>query len=212
MRSFRINLIRCGTTEMTEQGRCEGSTDKPLTASSSAALRELKNDPLLAYPEAGVLFCSPYLRCRQTAEILFPDTAVNAYGELTEYGFGSFEGMTRDELSKMPEYAAWVTGGADAAPPGGESSEAFAKRLSAVFTKLTDKMMVTSARNVTIITTGGVIMSLMASFAVPVQPMNKWITMPGRGFTVRTEPMLWNVRKWEWSENIPYDVEDTDEQ
>ena len=41
-------------------------------------------------------------------------------------------------------------------------------------------------------THGGVIMALMAAFAIPEAPMHEWLTPNGCGYTLRIDPFLWS--------------------
>ena len=47
------------------------------------------------YPNVARVYSSPLLRCRETAEILFPDTTLQTVDNLIEMDFGDFEGKSR---------------------------------------------------------------------------------------------------------------------
>ena len=53
-------------------------------------LRSLKET--YAYPKVQKVYTSPLLRCRQTAEILYPDHWTQVVEGFMEYDFGEFEG------------------------------------------------------------------------------------------------------------------------
>lgn len=60
------------------------------------------------------------LRCRQTAEILFPGVEQRLVDALKECDFGTFEGKTWAELKDDPINQAWLAGDPHIAFPGGE--------------------------------------------------------------------------------------------
>ena len=74
------------------------------------------------------VFVSPMLRCRQTAEILFPQIPQIEIDPWREMDFGEFEGRNYAQLNGDPRYQAWIDSGGTLAFPGGESREAFIAR------------------------------------------------------------------------------------
>ena len=74
------------------------------------------------------VFVSPMLRCRQTAEILFPQIPQIEIDPWREMDFGEFEGKNYAQLNGDPRYQAWIDSGGTLAFPGGESREAFIAR------------------------------------------------------------------------------------
>lgn len=74
------------------------------------------------------LFVSPMLRCRQTAEVLFPGQPQTEIDAWREMDFGLFEGKNYQELNGDPHYQAWIDSGGTLAFPGGESREHFVER------------------------------------------------------------------------------------
>ena len=104
MRTFKIHLIRHGLTEGNSAGAYIGKTDLPLSAEGVRNLKNLKEK--IDYPFAEKVYCSPLLRCRQTANILYPEYNVEIVDNLSEYDFGEFEGKTY----KIPAgYEQWLT-------------------------------------------------------------------------------------------------------
>ena len=85
-----VLLIRHGATAGNLKKRYIGRTDQPLCAAGEAQLRRLADD----LPPCDHLFCSPLLRCRQTAQLLWPGVEQTVVDELRETDFGPFEGNT----------------------------------------------------------------------------------------------------------------------
>lgn len=210
MKTYKIHLIRHGLTQGNLDGQYVGHKDIPVCEQGLLSLRQMKNE--MTYPDSPVLFCSPLLRCRQTAKELFPDKEPIIINELIEYNFGEFEGHTADELKNNEIFKEWLSGGPDSAPPFGESNAQFGARISGAFEKIVEGMFKTGVTEATIVTHGGVIMGIMSLFALPELPMPEWLSPNGCGYTVRITPSLWtHARKMEVVEEIPY-VEVPDEE
>lgn len=129
--SFDVSLIRHGKTPGNEKRRYIGRTDEPLSERGKAELAVTKR----SLEELGNLstdacraFRSPMLRCRQTAEILFPGILFTPVEDLRETDFGTFEGKNAEELSRNPDYQRWIDSGGTLPFPEGESREAFIRR------------------------------------------------------------------------------------
>ena len=90
-----------------------GTTDEPLTKEAQEKLGE-KNAPGVE-----AVFVSPLLRCRQTAEALFPGQPMRILEELAECDFGKFENKNWQELTKDPDYQAWIDSSGTLPFPGG---------------------------------------------------------------------------------------------
>ena len=121
---IELTLIRHGSTRSNEEKRYLGRTDEAL---SDEGIREL-TDKKSIYSTSDLLFISPMLRCRQTAEILFPAQEAYVIEEWKEIDFGQFEGKSYQELSDNPLYQEWVDSGCKGQIPDGETLDAFINR------------------------------------------------------------------------------------
>ena len=93
MKSFRVHLIRHGLTDANLSGRYAGSTDVDLSTEGIARLNKLKGEA--TYPTVDKIFCSPLVRCRHTAKILYPehdDLIIDK--DFAECNLGEWEGKT----------------------------------------------------------------------------------------------------------------------
>ena len=151
---MKIMLIRHGQTAANRERRFLGQTDEPLTPESRLELAGR------AYPEADVLFSSPLLRCRQTAEIIYPGLPCRVVDDLREMDFGIFEGKTNEEMCDEPFYQEWLAAGR-ADFPGGETMAAFRKRCLTSFLAAGDTLAPTD--RAAFVVHGGVIMALMSN-------------------------------------------------
>lgn len=75
--------------------------------------------------------------------------------------------------------------------PGGETGEQFQHRVQHAFEALVEDMMRHKDTEAVVCTHGGVIMLLMAAYALPRAPMHEWAAENGGGFTLRITPTLW---------------------
>lgn len=190
MKTYKIHLIRHGLTEANIQGRYVGNrTDLPLCDEGVDELRAMRDT--VDYPDIQRLYTSPMLRCRQTANIIYPDTDYTVIDEFAEYDFGDFEGKTASELEKDESFALW-TSGKISAPPGGESTDNFIRRLALGFRAVVEDMMREGVSNAGVIMHGGAIMMLLSSCAVPRRKSIEWQCENGKGYSVVVTPSIYH--------------------
>lgn len=224
MKTYTIHLLRHALTKGNLEGRYIGHTDEPLCTEGIKQLEEMKKQ--YDYPETDVVFTSSLLRCKQTAELLYPGKNAIEMRGLDECDFGEFENHTAAELAPYDEFKDWLSGGADAKPLNGESNEAFSLRVTDCFIKIVDGMIKTGTRNAVLLTHGGVIMAILSAFGLPDLPMTEWLCPSGCGYTVRITPSVWSrtrkievireapsepltseqeARLWDYYEEVPED-------
>ena len=121
----RLILMSCGATEALRRARF--ARDEPLEPKALAQAQALAQ----FLPRADLIWCSPALGARQTAEALGLDAA--PLDMLRDQSPGDWAGLTLDQVSALDPAAliAWATDPA-AAPPGGESLTDIAQRLAPV--------------------------------------------------------------------------------
>ena len=191
MKSYTIHFIRHGITEGNEQGRYIGSTDLPLSARGAEQLRTLlKKHP---YPQAQAYISSPMRRCTETIGILYPEAKPILVPDLRECHFGDWEGKNAEEIAaEDSRFRQWVAGtGEPITPPNGEDSAEFAQRVCAAFERIVEGLMRSGMTSAVIVTHGGVIMSILATYGLPRAAFYDWMTQPGCGYSMRITPGLW---------------------
>lgn len=154
-------FIRHGTTKGNLEKRYIGKTDEPLCDLGIEQAMSLKEKNF----SADFVFTSPLTRTIQTASIVFPDNKLSAISEFSETDFGIFEGKTANELSENSEYRRWVEGGCKSQIPNGESVSEFKLRCVRAFENVIKALPDNS--KVAFVLHGGVIMSVLESFAIP---------------------------------------------
>ena len=188
MKSYKIHLIRHGRTQANEEGLYVGRTDLPLSPGGLNALLALREGG--GYPTAGRLFTSPLTRCRQTLEVLYPGCRQEVVEGLAECDFGRWEGRSAASLQQDASFRDWIAG-KRAEIPEGEDAAVFQRRVTAAFEELVRELMRAGDTEAVVCTHGGVIMMLMAAYALPRAPMHEWAADDGCGFTLRITPSLW---------------------
>ena len=202
MRTCKIHLIRHGLAEGGVEGQYIGHTDVDLTPEGERQLKRMREE--FEYPDVQAVLSSPLNRCLQTAKILYPGLQPLLFDNLIEYDFGEFEGQTAEELRSDPAFREWLAGGADAAAPFGESNGGFQKRVIRAFYDIVNGVIKAGTPSVAVITHGGVIMTIMQTFALPEAPMHEWMTPNGCGYTLNVIPSIWgNTAKAEAFAEIP---------
>ena len=169
MKTYKIHLIRHGETEGNERGWYIGVTDLPLSPSGLTTLLHLKNTAV--YPGAARFFTSPLTRCRQTLEVLYPGCHQETVDGLAECDFGDWEGRNVSELKMDAGFQRWLSG-EQTKIPGGEDAKTFQNRVMTAFEDLVQQLMRSGDTEAVVCTHGGVIMMIMAAYALPKSDMH----------------------------------------
>lgn len=168
-----ILMIRHGATQGNALRQYIGRTDEPLSEAGRAALTELH------YPDAEKVYISPMLRCRQTAELLFPGAELIVVDDLREMDFGHFEGRSYLDMAEDAEYQAWLDSNCEAPIPGGETKEAFMDRCCAAFDAI---LAADKSERLVFVVHGGTLMSVLSRYAEPAREYYRWNCSNGRGY------------------------------
>lgn len=176
---MRAILIRHGQTAGNLAHRYIGCrTDEPLCEEGRAALSGR------TVPDVDRVYCSPMLRCRQTAALLYPGHTPIPVDNLRECDFGAFEGMSYTELNGRADYQAWIDSGGELPFPGGESRAMMEARASAAFDAIAREA---GDATCAFIVHGGTIMGIMATHALPVQSYFSYQARNGCGFILEAD-------------------------
>ncbi len=155
---MKIYLIRHGRTLGNEQSRYIGVTDEGLSESGRDALFKVQ------VPSVQGVFVSPMLRCRQTANILFPKQEAVVVEDLRECNFGDFENKNYKELAGNKDYQAWIDSGGTLAFPHGERVEDFKSRTLKAFKEALRLAKQSSYQEIALVVHGGSIMTIMEAY------------------------------------------------
>ena len=189
MKGYRITFIRHGMTEANDDGRYIGITDLPLSSQGAQALYDKLEK--YEYPPAQKVYTSPLKRCKQTVSILQPNRLTIELGELVEMDFGEFENKKISDLMDTDEYKAFIKGGLDNPPPGGESLRSVINRCYKALQIIISDMMYEGLTNVAVVTHGGIIMNMLSCFGIPKRSPMDYSCDFGEGFEVIVTASMW---------------------
>ncbi|HBB71896.1 MAG TPA: histidine phosphatase family protein [Ruminococcus sp.] len=204
MKGYRISLIRHGITEANEKGIYIGSTDLPLSPKGAGELAAKLDE--FDYPTVHRVYTSPLKRCVETSDILFPETETVLVDDLREADLGEFENKSVTELAAREDYQAWLHGGKDTRPPGGESLEEMTARCYKAIHGIIMDMMHSGLTHTAVITHGGIISNLLTGFGLPKYDPKYLTAKPGEGFDIIVTAQMWlNSQAFEILGYCPYD-------
>lgn len=151
-------LVRHGKTGF--PGCYIGSRNVPLAPEGIVQIETLQES--LQAQTFDKIFASPMLRCRQTCEILFPNTEVTYHDKLREIDFGLWEGLNFEQISRQdPEIVnKWVAESSGFTFPEGESVSSFVERVQIMGTELSQA----EGEKILVVCHGGVIRGLLCHF------------------------------------------------
>ncbi len=163
---LEVLLLRHGQTQGNLEKRYIGKTDEPLLLDDTESMRKINalqkrlEQEVIAGSQK--LFVSPMLRCRQTAELLFPGQEQVVIDKLREMDFGRFEAKNYMELSADPAYQAWIDSDGRLPFPEGEDRECFIKRTMEGFRQMTEQAWQENCGQIAAVVHGGSIMAILS--------------------------------------------------
>lgn len=173
---MQVYLIRHSYTEGNLKKRYIGKTDEPLCETGITLLEKR------TYPEAERIYVSPMLRCRQSAEIMYPGKPYEIIEELRECDFGIFENKNYQELNGCEAYQKWIDSMGMLPFPEGESRESFRERTLKGFQKGIDACKRAGVKKAAFVIHGGNIMNIMETYARPVGTYYDYQIKNGEGY------------------------------
>jgi broad specificity phosphatase PhoE len=130
MTAPRCFLVRHGETEWSRTGQHTGRTDLPLLPEGEKQAETLR--PLLASHRFGVVLTSPLIRARDTCELAGLGEGARVEPDLAEWDYGSYEGLTTDEIrGRRPGWDLFADGA-----PGGEEADEVGRRADRVIARV----------------------------------------------------------------------------
>ena len=184
---MELILIRHGTTQGNLERRFIGTLDVPLTPQGEELARQV--GPTL--PRVEHIYRSPLMRCRQTAQLLWPEVEATVIQELRETDFGPFEGKNHEELKDDPLYQAWIGQGDRlnfAAMPVGETAQQVVERVSIGLGKLAKDAAARGFERVGVVSHGGALMGLLSQYGRPEREYYGWMCPNCGGFRAALNP------------------------
>lgn len=188
MQSYRLSVIRHGSTKANENNIYIGRTDYSLSDKGTAQLFSKLEE--YDYPYVDIVYTSPLKRCTETASIIYPDTPARIVEDLQEMDLGEFEDKKADELVDNENFRKWLKGGKDVHAPGGESSEEVMARVFKALHEIIMDMMEEEYHHAAVITHGGIIQDILAGYSIPRASHNP-VTDFGEGYEFLATAAMW---------------------
>jgi probable phosphoglycerate mutase len=130
MPTQQVYLIRHGETAWSVSGQHTGTTDIPLTENGRSVAKLLK--PVLTMETFARVLTSPLQRAQETCELAGLGWCAEVDGDLMEWNYGEYEGLTPQQIhAKRPGWMIFTDG-----CPGGESPEQVGGRIDRVIAKV----------------------------------------------------------------------------
>lgn len=150
---MNLYVIRHGQTEWNVLKKMQGSVDIPLNEKGLEQARIAKEN--LHGIEIDMIFCSPLIRARQTADIINTDRKLNIIidDRLKERNYGEFEGINKQEF----DYNAFWAYSKDLKYEKAESVSNFFKR---IYDFLDEIKSMYSNKNILIVAHAGVLKAI----------------------------------------------------
>ena len=171
----KFMFIRHGKTKSNLERRYVGDPNEPLCAEGIKEAQSLACGGLL--PFIDTLLTGNALRCRQTADLLFPGIN-HSLCQMAEIDFGIFKGKNADELLANRDYEKWLATGCMGDIPGGDSVSAFKRRCTEEFERIVET---SGEGTVALVIHGGNIMAVMEKYALPKKDFYEY-HIPNCGF------------------------------
>ncbi|MDO4534883.1 MAG: histidine phosphatase family protein [Clostridium perfringens] len=160
---MKLYIIRHGKTYCNEKRLYCGKQNVSLSEKGILNLKELREQ--FYYPLSDLYFTSGAKRANETLDVLFPKVNYEEKEDLWEYDFGDFELKSYDDLKENKEYVDWILDKEGRVScPNGESRVDFNKRVREGFIKFLKCLKGKDAKNICLITHGGVIVSILSEF------------------------------------------------
>ncbi|MGC6406026.1 histidine phosphatase family protein [Bisgaard Taxon 45] len=163
MKALTFYLIRHGKTEWNEQKRLQGSGDSPLTSEGKESAK--RTAKALSHIDFTAAYSSVLPRAISTANMILahkPPPLI-CHAGLNELRFGSWEGQSLEELSKLPEYRQMRKQPAQylGLTNGGETYQHLANRAMGVIDQIIQRY---DTGNILIVSHGHTLRMLLALF------------------------------------------------
>lgn len=182
---IRIALIRHSITKGNLEKRYIGTTDESLCKEGIELIKSK------SFPLVDVVYCSPLVRCIETAKLIYKDIEPIVYNNLRECDFGLFENKNYIELEGNIHYQKWIDSNGTLKFPEGESPKEFKKRSVKVFDEIINDILEKNIEKSAMIVHGGTIMAILNEYSYPHKDFYHWQVRNCEGFIIEINKNLW---------------------
>lgn len=199
MAELKVYFFRHGLTYGNVEAKMCGRTDTLVCRKGWDDLYHLKDN--YEYPEVERVYCSPAIRCRETASVLFPGMRPKIVENFWEMDFGTWEDIPVD-CSQGAGFEKWLNQDPDCGFPEGESILECQFRAMAAMTRVIKECKEEGISKVAVVAHGEVLSCLMTMALVTDEPASSFTLTPnGMGYEVAVD-----TEKWFWEEQKLYFV------
>ena len=182
---IKIELIRHSITKGNLEKRYIGTTDESLCKEGIELIKSK------SFPLVDVVYCSPLVRCIETAKLIYKDIEPIICKNLSECNFGLFENKNYIDLKRNIEYQNWIDSNGTLRFPDGESPEEFKKRSVKVFDEIINDILEKNIEKSAMIVHGGTIMAILEEYSFPHEDFYHWQVKNCEGFIIEINKNLW---------------------
>ena len=190
---MRVIFVRHGRTKTNITGCFTGRTDLEVVPESLAEMRQLAADH--PYPAVDAVYTSPLLRCRQTAEIFFPDRIATPLNDLAEVDFGDLEGADVLKTFKEIGWDRFKIYDPTLSFPNGETLGAAIARAVAALDTIVADAREKDLRTVAVATHLMLCGAFLKHHALPNVTREKFFFANGYGIDTIVEPEEWETKR-----------------
>lgn len=166
---MQIILLRHAETEGNLRSNYVGKSNEPLCEQGYSRAKRIKPNVKIDH-----VYTSTRQRCKQTAEIMYPNATQISLSGFDEMNFGVFEQRNWQDMKHDAEYISWLDSQCEDACPHGEKKADFVSRCRRTFLKIAAQASVLSANEVHCVIHGGTMMAILSELALPVQDYFEW--------------------------------------
>lgn len=178
-------------------GKCQSNMEKKYLSITQECVCSEGMQELRAYQEQGwygmvdEVYTSPMIRCRQTAELLYPEQEIRIVKDFRECDFGSLEGSAEKSAVNQPLYKRYLQAASHNPLFDGESPDLFQKRTVAAFYDVVgsmeqDKQLTgmdsQKEQTIALIIHDGTIMAIMGALCPEKENFMEWHVPNGMGY------------------------------
>ncbi len=190
MAKIKVYFVRHGLTNRNIRGVFCGRTNALVSEEGRAELHKLREN--YDYPEVERVFCSPAIRCRETASILYPNHEPEILEGFWEQNFGEIEDKSLSDWNDIENMEKWLNQDLSCMFPGGESILEAKLRSIAAMTHLIQRCIEDDLREVALVAHGQIMGVLLKACLVTDEPEEAFLLCPnGMGYIGEVDTEEW---------------------
>ncbi len=185
---MKLYIIRHGLTEFNKAKKYQGTLDIPLSEEGVSEIEKADITPELVY-------VTPLMRTKQTAEHMFPSVKQVVNEDIREMNFGIFEGRNYLDMANDEQYRKWVDSDCTLPCPNGESREIFTKRVCKGIDNIITENILRNNKIAVVVAHGGTQMALLSAWGKQKKAYYEWLCNNNCGYVCEINEKTWENTK-----------------